>query len=128
MKRWNPIGLYLLLLFVSGAVVGVLGYRVYNPPAAKSAPRVSPEEWRHQYLQEMKNRVGMSEDQLLRLNAILDETGSRFHDARARHNQELKQIREEQFKKVREILTPEQLPKYEQLRAERDARSKGAKK
>jgi hypothetical protein len=37
MTRKNlPIALYLLLVFGSGAVVGALGYRTYNPPTARS--------------------------------------------------------------------------------------------
>ena len=36
MTRKNlPIAFYLLLVFVSGAVVGALGYRTYNPPTAR---------------------------------------------------------------------------------------------
>jgi hypothetical protein len=126
MRRWNPIALYLFLVFVSGSVVGALGYRLYNPPVAQSVPRVSPEEFRHQYVDEMKTRVGMTDDQLKKLNVILDETGARFHDSREKHNLEVKQIREEQFNRIRAMLTPEQLPKYEKARAEREQRNKSA--
>ena len=52
MRFWKlPIALYLFVVFVSGAVVGALGYRTYKPPTASSNARVSPEEWRRQYLQ-----------------------------------------------------------------------------
>lgn len=125
MKRWNaPIALYLFLVFVSGSVVGALAYRTYNPPTARSSapPKLSPEEFRRQYLEEMRTRVGMSPDQVKKLDEILDETRSRFRESRDKHDQEIKTIREEQFAKVRAILTPEQLPKYEQVRSERDQR------
>jgi hypothetical protein len=129
MKRWNlPIALYLFLVFVSGAVVGALGYRIYKPPSASSNARMSPEEFRRQYLLEIKTRVNLTDDQLQKVNAILDETRSRFHDARDRHNQIVKQIGEEQRAKMRTILAPEQLPKAEQFWQDRDQRPRQNKR
>lgn len=129
MKRWNPpIALYLFLVFISGAVVGALGYRTYKPPTASSNARVSPEEFRRQYLLEIKTRVDLSDDQLQKVNAILDETRTRFHDARDKHNQIVKQIGEEQRAKMRAILTPLQVPKAEQFWQDRDQRQKQNKR
>jgi hypothetical protein len=125
MKRGNlPIALYLFLVFISGAVVGALGYRTYKPPTASSNAPVNPEDARRQYLHEMETRANLNPDQVQRLSAIMDETRSRFHDAREKHNQIVKQIGEQQRAKVRGILTAEQLPKIEQLWQERDRRAK----
>ena len=125
MKRWNlPIALYLFLVFISGAVVGALGYRTYRPPTASSNSPTTPEAARRQYLDEMKTRANLSEDQLQQVNTIMDETRARFHDARNKHNDIVKQIGEQQRAKVRAILTSEQLPKIEQLWQERDLRAK----
>jgi hypothetical protein len=129
MKRWNPpIALYLFLVFISGAVVGALGYRTYKPPTASSNARVSPEEFRRLYLQEIKARVNLSDEQLQKVEAILEETRTRFHDARDKHNQIVKQIGEEQRAKMRAILAPEQLPKAEQFWQDRDQRNKQKKR
>src|ERR1700674_1922632 len=129
MKRWNPpIALYLFLVFISGAVVGALGYRTYKPPTASSNARVSPEEFRRLYLQEIKARVNLSDEQLQKVEAILEETRTRFHEARDKHNQIVKQIGEEQRAKMRSILAPEQLPKAEQFWQDRDQRNKQNKR
>jgi len=131
MKRWNPpIALYLFLVFISGSVVGALGYRLYSPPSARSnaQQRINPEEWRKRFMEEMRTRIGLTPDQLQKVNTLMDETKSRFDTDRERHHQVVEQIREEQRAKMRAILTPEQLPKYEQFRAERDARDKANKK
>jgi hypothetical protein len=129
MKRWNlPIALYLFLVFVSGAVVGALGYRTYKPPTASSNSPLSPENARRQYIQEMQTRANLSDDQLQRVSAILDETRSRFHEARDKHNQVVKEIGDQQRAKVRAILTADQLPKVEQLWQERDLRAKQNKR
>jgi Spy/CpxP family protein refolding chaperone len=130
MKRWTlPIALYLFVVFVSGSVLGALGYRLYSPPTTKSnAPKLSPEEWRSQHIEEMRQKLNLTADQLQKVNTIYDETHSRFEAAHNTHNQVVKQIREEHVAKVRALLTAEQLPKYEQLRAEREQRGKNQKK
>jgi uncharacterized membrane protein len=129
MKRWNlPIALYLFLVFVSGAVVGALGYRTYKPPTASSNSPVTPEQARHQYLSEMQSRANLNDTQIQQINGILDETRARFHQARDQHNEVIKQIGEQQRAKVRAILTSDQLPKVEQLWHERDLRAQQKKR
>ena len=125
MKRGNfPIALYLFLVFVSGAVVGALGYRTYKPPTASSNAPLNPEDARRQYLHEMETRANLSSDQVQKLSVIMDETRTRFHDARDKHNMIVKEIGEQQRAKIRGILTAQQLPKVEELWHERDLRAK----
>jgi len=125
-RRNVPIALYLLLVFVSGAVVGALGYRTYNPPTAKSVSpaKLTPDEWRRQYLDEMHTRLSLTDDQMQKLNVILDQTNARFQEAREQDNKLIRQIREDHFAHVRTILTDEQIPKYEQIHKEREERQK----
>jgi len=130
MKSWKlPIVLNLFLVFLSGAVVGALGYRIYNPPTARSNTRLrrGTEEYRRQYLQEMQTRLNLNTDQMEKLKAILDRTDERFNDARSQHNQMIRELRDDHMASVREILTAEQLPKYDKLREEREQRAKQAK-
>ena len=126
MTRKNlPITVYLLLVFGSGAVVGALGYRTYNPPTARSGSlNPLPSEWRRQYIEESKTRLGLTDDQVEKLNVILDQTDARFREVREHDNQLIRQIRADHFARVQTILTAEQIPKYEKLHAEREARSK----
>jgi hypothetical protein len=126
-KRWSlPIAVYLFVVFVSGAVVGALGYRTYNPPPSSSntVRTPNPEEWRRQYLNELKTRVNMTDAQLKQVETMLDQTRTRFRDARTKHNEVVQKIGEEYRDNVRAILTPDQVPKYEQFRVERDQRAK----
>jgi hypothetical protein len=130
MRRSNfTITLYLALVFLSGLVVGAYGYRFIteNPSAAKAnPPRPSPDEWRKQYLKEMQARLKLSPDQVQKLNVLMDETRSRFHEERQKHDGVMKSIKDQQTDKVRAMLTEEQRPEYEKLRAERDQRAKAA--
>jgi len=120
------IVLYLLLVFLCGLAVGVFGHRIVGaaPVAAKAAVKPTPEEFRRQYLNEMRSRLKLTPDQFQKLNEVLDETRSRFHAARASHDQVMKTIREEQTNKIRAMLTEAQRPEYEKLHAEREQRAK----
>ena len=124
-RKSLPIAFYLLLVFVSGSVVGALGYRTYNPPTARTVNTPPPpQDWRKQYMEESKARLNLTPAQVDQLKSIMDETEALFRQARERENQEIGQIRDEHIAKVRMMLTPEQLPKYERLHAEREARAK----
>ena len=120
----RKIVLYFLLVFVSGSLVGALGYRAYNPPVARTI-NAPPGDYRKQYMEESKARLNLTDAQVLQLSAILDDTFAQFSLARERENQEIRRIRDEHITKIRMMLTPEQLPKYEKLHAEREAKSKG---
>jgi hypothetical protein len=75
-------------------------------------------------MDESKARLDLTADQVVELKAILDDTEAKFHDARERENQEIGEIRDEHIARIRKMLTAEQLPKYEKLHAEREARAK----
>lgn len=130
MSRTNlTIGFYLLLVFGSGIAVGAFGYRIYSgtPVSAKvsvPAAKPSPEEWRKQYLGEMQARVRLTPAQVQELNGIMDQTRSLFHESREKHNRELQALRDDHANRIRAILTDEQRPEYEKLRAEREQRAK----
>ncbi len=131
MRYWKlPIALYLFLVFLSGAVVGALGFRLYSPPSARGVatlPRRGTEEYRRQYMDEMQTRLGLTPDQMDKLSKIVDRTDERFNDARSQHNEMIRAMREDHVASVRAMLTVEQLPKYEKLHAERELRAKQAK-
>ena len=70
---------YFLLVFVSGAVVGALGYRTYNPPTARTVNAPAPPgDWRKQYMEESKARLDLTDDQVSKLTAIMNDTEATF--------------------------------------------------
>ena len=116
--------LYALLVFLSGAVVGVFAYRLYTArsvsASATLAPAPRPADYRKRYVDEMTSRLKLSKDQVNELGGILDETRSRFHEEHERSKQQLAQIHDDQVQKIKEILKPEQVSSYDQFRAERE--------
>lgn len=123
---------YVLLVFLSGAVVGIFGYRLYSAKtviANVAGPK--PADYRKKYVDEMTNRLHLSAEQVTQLGTILDETRTRYHEEHDRSKQQLAQIHDDQVQKIHEILTPVQVPAYETFRAEREkereAREKSGK-
>ena len=113
-------GLSALLLFSCGIVVGIAGYRYYDHAViAKNA-----DDWRVQYMEEMRSRAKLSSHQLQMLNVILDQTKQDMRDMRERHKPEILEIKQNQIARVKSILTAEQIPAYDKLIAEREERQK----
>src|SRR5580704_16053374 len=66
---------YLLLVFASGALVGVVSHRLYDTSSASAnnSPR-SMTEFRNRYLAGMREKVGITEAQIPAIVRVLDET------------------------------------------------------
>jgi len=121
------IALYMGLVFASGAVLGVLGYRLYTVSTtviAKAPAPPKPEEFRKQYVTEMQQRLNMSDKQVAQLNAILDETRAQVEETRQKMRPAFQKIHEEQQAKIRKMLTPEQEAEHQKLIKERIERQK----
>ena len=128
MKRTTlTTGLYVLLVFLSGAVVGAFAHRLYVVGTVVSA---KPDEVRHHILEEMRTRLSLSNDQVNQLNGIMDSTKARYHEVKARWDEqsrqaakpELKAITADQAEKIKAILSEPQRVEYEKYRAERQRR------
>lgn len=121
MKRnqWTA-ALLALCLFACGVVAGVLGHRYYSETSVSA--QTSPSDFRQQYLAEMKSHVHLTTDQLEQLQTILDDTKAKAKAVRDRMHPEMVRIKQEQLTRVKSILTPEQVPEYERLVADRERR------
>ena len=83
----KSIALYVALVFVSGAVLGVFGDRLYTVTTVASKntkAKPSPEEFRRGYLGFMQKRLTLSETQVTQLGLILDETRARMNEVHER--------------------------------------------
>jgi hypothetical protein len=122
----TTIALYIGLVFASGIVLGVFGDRLYTASAvnAKQGGPKNPEEFRKKMVAEWQTRLSLSDDQVLKLNIILDDTRSQFHEARQKMDPEMQAIRRSQQNRIREMLKPEQREEYEKMLVEREKREK----
>src|SRR5438067_12037033 len=67
--------LYLILVFASGVMVGIVSWRLYSAGTARAstAPQTLS-EFRKRYLAGMREKVGASEDQIREIVKVLDDT------------------------------------------------------
>jgi len=113
--------LYVVLVFLSGAVVGIFGYRLYTARTVSASVNVPrPADFRKKYVEDMTTRLRLSQEQVTQLGSILDETRNRWNEEHNRSKQQLAQIHDDQVQKIHEILSPAQVPAYDKFRVERE--------
>lgn len=121
-KSSLSIALYMLAVFVSGAIVGAFGHRLYTVRTVEAdtgRPR-NPSEYRQRYLNDMKARLSLDGTQTSQLSAVLDQTRERFKAFNEKHKAELSEIHETQVRDIRAMLNPAQQTAYEEYRKERE--------
>jgi len=123
--------LSLILVFMSGTLVGAVSYRLYmvNTVASGGAPpgrppHMDPEEVRKRRINEMRDKVKLDDEQVAKLNVIYDTTRQQFNALKKRGDEEGHVIWDKQKDAVRAILRPEQVPLYEQHLKEIDEQRK----
>jgi len=122
MKRnQSTAALLAILLFGCGALVGALGHRYY---ASTTVSAKTAEDFRHHYISEMESRLKLSPTQVSQLETILDDTKAEYKTIRDAYHPAMLKIKNEQIARVKSILTPQQVPAYEQLVAEREQRAR----
>ncbi len=115
---------YLVLVFASGILVGVASTRLYAVKAsvapAAAAPRTMA-ELTTRYAEQMRQKVGVNDEQVAAVTRILADTKKKYDDLRREQRPMRDKIQQEQVDAIRAILTDEQKPAYEAWRAERKA-------
>jgi len=114
---------YLALVFLSGALVGGMSYRLYSMNtvnASSGSSRPTPEEFRRRYIESMRSKVNLDEKQVEQVNQILDDTRTQFDQMRSKMHLEGQSIQNEQVSKITAILRDDQKSSYEAFRAERE--------
>jgi hypothetical protein len=126
----------LLAIFASGVVCGAFGYHFYlaSPAFAHNLPQATangrrnpapdPEEIRKRLVEEMRQRVKLDDAQVAKLNLIYDDTRARFDQIHREMNDRGHAVWDKQVAEVKAILRPDQIPLFDQLRAEHEAARK----
>jgi len=126
----------LALVFLSGSLIGALSYRLYSlstavQPASRTGnlpPREDPETIRKRIVSDMQQRLLLDEKQVVQLNGIYDETRRQFDELHKKANSETRALWDDQTNRIRAILRPDQLAKYEELRKQREEERKKRKR
>jgi hypothetical protein len=112
---------YVVLIFLCGALTGTVVGNVWHNwgPWGASAQADQPYSAQHT-VERFTRELSLSPEQAKQLNQILDETHTTYRELESQ--QEV--IRLQGRARIREILTGEQKPKYEQMLARIEARRK----
>ena len=114
----------LLFVFLSGTLVGTLGYRWYtvNNAGERPGPRgpSDPVDARKRYLAEMTDALKLDPQQVTEVDKILNVTQDRFKDIHKELNARGKAIWQDQIAEINSILREDQRPLYQQLRDKRE--------
>ncbi|MBV8808843.1 MAG: hypothetical protein JO033_09220 [Acidobacteriaceae bacterium] len=118
MKRNQLLAaIFAVLLFCAGAAVGALGHRYY---AATVVNAKTADDFRHHYISEMRSKLNLTPAQVDRLEAILDDTKAKYKAVRDSYHPQMVKIKQEHTAQVKSILTPQQIPIYEQMVADHE--------
>ena len=110
--------LYFALTFLLGVVVG--GASVYY--YAWSTGHFHRPFNRQSFVQRLKNELNLSDTQVPQLEQILEGSTSRFSAAQQQSDAQLNAIRQETRNQIRQILTPQQSQKFDELARRWDER------
>jgi len=112
--------LYFVLTFLLGVIVG--GTCVYY--YAWSTGHWRRPFNRQSFVRRLKGELGLSEAQVTQLERILDGSISRFRSAQQQADAQADAMRQETRNEIRQILTPQQSEKFDELVRRWDERRK----
>jgi Spy/CpxP family protein refolding chaperone len=120
MKRAQYIALGLaILIFSLGAATGVLAHRLYVANTVNAS-----EDWRVRWVNEMHSRLKLTNDQVDKLNDILDDTRVKVRAVKDQYKPQLLKIKADQLAEIQSILTPKQAADYNSYLAEQERKAK----
>src|SRR5215813_12766734 len=119
--------LIVVTVFVIGFAAGALSLNLYQSLTGSDRKKEPPRGGTEFLVNRMKERVGLNTEQQDQIKKILDETGEKYREIRHDMDPVMKPweprfnaVRQESRDRIRALLTPEQLPKYEQMVEEHD--------
>lgn len=112
--------LWVGVVFILGAALGgVLGYLFAHKPVSAANPPLSEQERRTRRVAELTDLLSLKPQQTQQLEAIFTQIHGEMKDIRNQSDTQLEQALAQERQKgrseVRAILTPEQMPKYEEF-------------
>jgi len=123
MSKWK-IWVGLLVLFVSGVLIGTIGTRMYvrhkiSGMFAKERPVI-----RDLFFRRLTREIDLSEEQRQEIEKIASSAAEKFHALRRQHRGEAEAILDQAVTEMRKYLSPEQQEQLERIRKRMEERRK----
>src|SRR5215469_3271055 len=109
--------LLVLVLFVLGVARGIMGTYVVTTRVLAARPQMqiglahNPDQVMARFTRELS----LNPEQQNQIQAILSDTRAKYAQLHERLDPEYEQVRQQGRQHIRQALTPEQLPKFEEL-------------
>jgi len=116
MKNWKSI-LLLLLVFIAGVAVGVVGTRVVVRRVVQQA-LAHPERVQFLLERNLTRKLRLDTDQQMQVHAILTDARGQLRDLRQEFQPRTGAVLRATNGKISALLTPEQLARFDQLKAD----------
>ncbi len=109
--------LWLAIVFVLGAAIGAtFGYSfAHRSYASTSHPPMSEPERRAKRVAEMTREIGLSPEQSQKLDAVIASTHEEMKKVHEKSDADIEALRQKARGEMREFLTAEQKPKFEEF-------------
>jgi len=121
MKRWKTI-LSVLMVFVLGAVAGALVTHGIYQQRIERILADEPKSMREFIVQRLSHELHLDAAQVEQLRIIVKDTRAEMRNVRRQFRPQIEEILARSQDKVRAILRPEQLEKYEMIVAKHKKR------
>src|SRR5579864_2290998 len=107
--------LLVFVLFVLGIALGSVGTYVVTTRVRAARPQATLARNPVHTMAMYTRDLNLSPDQQNQIQAILNDTRSRYAELHEKLDPEYEQVRQQGRERIRQILTPEQRPKFEDL-------------
>ena len=121
--------LIVLAIFVIGFAAGALSMNLYDRFASRSPDETGPTHGPSYLLNKLDQKLSLSDNQKKEIGTILDETNEKYIEIRRDLQPRVKEfeprfdaVRQQSRERIRAVLKPDQLPKYEEMVQESDRR------
>lgn len=118
MKKWKAI-VSIVIVFLLGALAGALVTHKIYQQKVEGVIKGEPKSMREFIVRRMDHELHLDAIQLEQLCAIVQETHAEMKNLRKQFRPQTEEILARSQEKVRAILRPDQLEKYEKIVAER---------
>ena len=121
--------LVVLAIFIIGFTAGALSMNLYDRFASHSSNESGPPYGSNDLLNKLNQKLNLSDGQRKEIGTILDETQEKYIEIRRDLQPRVKEfeprfesVRLQSRDRIRAVLRPDQLPKYEEMVQESDRR------
>src|ERR1051325_7443713 len=108
---------YLLVVFLSDAMVGAFVHRLYMVKTVLSTSvdsttprRPGPADWRKHFIDDMRSKVKVDEQQVAQLSQIFDQSGEEMKELHSKRRAEDQALQNQMVEKINQILREDQKP------------------